>query len=79
MTKIAIITVAAALVAILLGVDEAHAQLFAAARRPAPAPLLAAGIPAFVALGGGLGVTRLVHRLRRRRQSRPGDADSDPS
>jgi hypothetical protein len=32
---------------------------------PAPAPLLAAGIPAFVALGGGVAVTKIVRRFRR--------------
>lgn len=32
---------------------------------PAPAPLLAAGVPAFIALGGGV----LVSRLFRRRKS----------
>jgi hypothetical protein len=31
---------------------------------PAPAPLLAAGIPAFVALGGGALVTRLFRKRR---------------
>lgn len=34
--------------------------------KPAPAPLLAAGIPAFTALGGGV----LVSRLFRRRKPR---------
>jgi len=33
---------------------------------PAPAPLLAAGIPAFAALGGGALVTRLRRRWRER-------------
>jgi len=33
---------------------------------PAPAPLLAAGIPAFAALGGGVAVTKLVNRFRRK-------------
>lgn len=33
---------------------------------PAPAPLLAAGIPAFTAVGGGLVVSRLYRRLRGR-------------
>jgi hypothetical protein len=36
-----------------------------AAHRKAPAPLLAAGIPAFIALGGGGGVVWLVRRVRR--------------
>jgi hypothetical protein len=30
----------------------------------APAPLLAAGIPAFIALGGGAAVARLLRRRR---------------
>ncbi len=34
---------------------------------PAPAPLLAAGIPAFAALGGGAAVTAIVRRFRRRK------------
>jgi hypothetical protein len=34
--------------------------------QPAPAPLLAAGIPAFTALGGGVLVSRLVRRFRRK-------------
>jgi hypothetical protein len=34
---------------------------------PAPAPLLAAGFPAFAALGGGALVARLVRRVKRRR------------
>ncbi len=33
---------------------------------PAPAPLLAAGIPAFTALGGGILVARLRKRMKRR-------------
>lgn len=33
---------------------------------PAPAPLLAAGIPAFAAAGGGVAVSRLCRKLRRR-------------
>jgi hypothetical protein len=41
--------------------------------RPAPAPLLAAGIPAFVALGG----VGLVARLRRRKSSGAADPTSD--
>jgi hypothetical protein len=32
---------------------------------PAPAPLLAAGIPAFVALGGGLTARKLWRKFRR--------------
>jgi hypothetical protein len=34
--------------------------------QPAPAPLLAAGIPAFTALGGGVLVSRLVRKFRRK-------------
>ena len=33
---------------------------------PAPAPLLAAGIPAFTALGGGVAVSKLMARFRRK-------------
>jgi hypothetical protein len=33
---------------------------------PAPAPLLAAGVPAFTAVGGGVLVSRLYRKLRRR-------------
>ncbi len=33
---------------------------------PAPAPLLAAGIPAFGALGGGVFFTRLYRKFKRR-------------
>jgi hypothetical protein len=36
---------------------------------PAPAPLLAAGIPAFAALGGGALVARLRRRWRERAQT----------
>ena len=32
--------------------------------RPAPAPLLAAGIPAFAALGGGLLARRLIRQRK---------------
>jgi hypothetical protein len=39
---------------------------------PAPAPLLAAGIPAFMALGGGV----LVARLRRRSKTRSSTPES---
>jgi hypothetical protein len=33
---------------------------------PAPAPLLAAGIPAFTALGGGVLVARVIRKFRAR-------------
>jgi hypothetical protein len=36
--------------------------------RRAPAPLLAAGIPAFIALGGGAFVGRIVRRRKTRSQ-----------
>ena len=36
------------------------------ARVAAPAPLLAAGIPAFAALGGSVAVTKLMNRFRRK-------------
>jgi hypothetical protein len=39
--------------------------VYGGAPSPAPAPLLAAGIPAFVALGGGAAVLRLRRRFRR--------------
>jgi hypothetical protein len=34
----------------------------------APAPLLAAGIPAFLALGGGALATKLIRRFRNRKE-----------
>jgi len=34
---------------------------------PGPAPLLAAGIPAFAALGGGAMLTSLTRRFRRKK------------
>jgi len=39
--------------------------VYGTAPRPAPAPLLAAGIPAFVALGGGAAILRLRRKFRR--------------
>ena len=39
--------------------------VFGGSPSPAPAPLLAAGIPAFVALGGSAAVLRLRRRFRR--------------
>ena len=50
------------LVAVLFGDHSAFAHYPSAA----PAPLLAAGIPAFAARGGGVVVTRIVRRFRRR-------------
>ncbi len=55
-----------------LGVFLAAATMAVFAYHPAfatpvaPAPLLAAGIPAFAALGGGAVVTKLVSRFRRK-------------
>jgi Na+-driven multidrug efflux pump len=43
----------------------ANAVPIAGPTKPAPAPLLAAGIPAFLALGGGA----LIGRFKRRRKS----------
>ena len=43
----------------------ANAVPIAGPTRPAPAPLLAAGIPSFLALGGGA----LIGRFKRRRKS----------
>jgi hypothetical protein len=34
----------------------------------APAPLLAAGIPAFLALGGGVLATKLISKFRNRKE-----------
>jgi hypothetical protein len=59
----------------LLGAGAAHAQTASAMSSPAwwpfpgpvkhaPAPLLAAGIPALLGVGGGAGVTALVRRFR---------------
>ena len=56
---------AVAMAAIMLGGQDALA-ICHDCTHPAPAPLLAAGIPAFAALGGGVAVTRIVRRFRRR-------------
>ena len=48
-------------VALSVGVGQAFA---AVSSHAAPAPLLAAGIPAFVALGGGTLVSRLLRRRK---------------
>jgi hypothetical protein len=37
-------------------------------RLGAPAPLLAAGIPAFLALGGGVLATKVIRRVRNRKE-----------
>ena len=60
-----------------LSVSAAHAQLVSstAAARRAPAPLLAAGIPAFLALGGGAAIGRIV---RRRKTAAREEAEARP-
>jgi hypothetical protein len=54
-------TIAWAAVLTLLATAGAYASPV-----PAPAPLLAAGIPAFAAFGGGLAVRKLWRKLARR-------------
>jgi hypothetical protein len=71
----------AVMAAVCLGAHEAFAQLAQPQQicifgicfgggggggHPAPAPLLAAGIPAFVVIGGGLLASRLYKKFRRR-------------
>ena len=54
-------------------------SVFGCGGKPAPAPLLAAGIPAFVALGGGAAVARLIRRRRERDDAlRSRDAAGNP-
>jgi len=55
----------AGLLACLPLITAAQAGTPVGAYHGAPAPLLAAGIPAFVALGGGAVFTRLLRRMRR--------------
>jgi len=54
----------AALTVLLIGDHSALANYWPP--HPAPAPLLAAGIPAFAALGGGAVVARFARRFKRR-------------
>jgi hypothetical protein len=57
----------AAIVGVTMVAEAAIAQPTTAARVPpraAPAPLLAAGIPAFAALGGAAAVGRFVRRRK---------------
>jgi len=61
MHKILVVLVVAVVV-VLMGDHSAFAFV-----RGAPAPLLAAGIPAFAALGGGAAIARLVRRVKARR------------
>ena len=60
------IAVTAALIGVLPGVALAVPcpSAIPGCSRPAPAPLLAAGVPAFLALGGGALVARLPRRKR---------------
>jgi hypothetical protein len=54
---------------LLLALASAHALPCSTAigcSHPSPAPLFAAGIPAFLALGGGIAVQRLWRRFGRR-------------
>jgi hypothetical protein len=64
------------MVAVMMGLllaSTANAQpVSSAAKKKAPAPFLAAGIPAFVALGGGA----LIGRIKRRRKPDDQDASS---
>ena len=63
MSRIAFLA-AVTFTALLMGDHSAFAIV-----RAAPAPLLAAGIPAFAALGGGAAIMRIVRRVKRNRQS----------
>jgi hypothetical protein len=73
--KCAGVVVAAAVAAIALTSTAAFAQPFpfwnywhsAHTSHGSPAPILAAGIPAFAALGGGAAVASLARRFRRRK------------
>lgn len=49
----------------MMSLAGAQAMATDYARRRAPAPLLAAGIPAFVAVGGGAVIGRIIRRRRR--------------
>jgi hypothetical protein len=55
-------------VAVLALVGLAAQAAYASPPVGAPAPLLAAGIPAFLALGGGALATKLVRRFRNRKE-----------
>jgi hypothetical protein len=61
----------------LLWSGDASAAIPVAAARPAPAPLLAAGLPAFAALGGGFAWSRLIRPFVRRRRSGASRAPAD--
>jgi hypothetical protein len=65
-----LILMAATAFALVLTADQgAFAQMVTDVVRlphPAPAPLLAAGIPAFAFLGGGVVIARLVRSVKRR-------------
>jgi hypothetical protein len=53
-----------AIIVFALGVSAGNAQLLSATTKKAPAPLLAAGIPAFLALGSGAAIGRAVRRRK---------------
>jgi hypothetical protein len=70
MTKQLIATAVGAALIIVMAIVGVHASNCASAigcSHAAPAPLLAAGIPAFAALGGGVAVRQLWRRFARRR------------
>ena len=72
--KIFAISLACAAFTLLIGAHSARAEDWGLGDgggrdhkiAPAPAPLLAAGIPAFAALGGFVGLQKLRSRFRRR-------------
>jgi hypothetical protein len=53
------------LAVVILGLALTAGTANASVPRPAPAPLLAAGFPAFVALGGAAWVGRIVRRRKK--------------
>jgi hypothetical protein len=69
MSRGVVVVAGVALAALLLGMHAAVAtpcpSIGCVAPHAAPAPLLAAGIPAFAALGGGALIARLVRKLKR--------------
>ena len=68
----------AAIAGLMMVTEAATAQLVSstAVRRQAPAPLLAAGIPAFVALGGAAAVGRFLRRRRANKDTMPAPSDT---
>ncbi len=61
-----ILVLAAALAAVPFMARAGHPHHGGGHGHGAPAPLLAAGIPAFLALGGGAAMARLVRRRGKR-------------